>query len=469
MKKSIMRKIVVSYLILVFITLSFVGVFFNLVIRNYTERTAKQNLLKEARTVYTFIRIDFNSKDITDLNKKIKLKSDLISLNKQAFLDSKIAIISRDTQKNVKLLFPSGEEAQWFNKNIVSNLESHLLDEVGNVFEVMVNGQKYIGAVYRAPVRFETTEKNKFWVVLYTPVKEIYGLNKGIRRMLFIILLITGIFAIAYGYLSANSIPKPIVMLIKRAQMLSKRDFDTKIKIKTGDEIEDLANTIDKMAVELKQYDIAQKKFIQNASHELKTPLMSIQGYAEGIKDGVFEDNNEALDIIVGETSRLKKIVEELILLSKLETMDDYYNFNLQSMNEIIKKSVDKINSLVIKNNKKINIMLYNDAKITVDRDKIIQALINIIGNSIRYAKNEINITTSNDRKVFEIAISDDGMGFENNEAEKIFERFYKGKNGNTGLGLAITKVIVEKHRGTITARNNEKGGAEFIIRLNIL
>jgi signal transduction histidine kinase len=280
---------------------------------------------------------------------------------------------------------------------------------------------------------------------------------------------ITGILALIFGIIFARSIAKPIIKLKIRAEMLSKRDFDTMVEIHTGDELEELGNTINKMAGELKEYDIAQKKFLQNASHELKTPLMSIQGYAEGIKDGVFENNDQALEIITEESTRMKNIVEELIYLSKLETMEDFYKFKNESMNDIIEKSIEKVNSIAVKNNIQINRMLYKDANLKADRDKFTQALINIIGNCLRYAKNEVNVATYNDGKNFEIRITDDGEGFDKNDINNVFQRFYKGKKGNTGLGMAITKVIVEKHAAIISAYNGKNGGAEFTITMPLV
>lgn len=112
--------------------------------------------------------------------------------------------------------------------------------------------------------------------------------------------------------------------------------------------------------------------------------------------------------------------------------------------------------------------MLYKDINLKVDKDKFTQALINVLGNCMRYASSEINITTSNDFHKFIIKIADDGDGFDINEITNVFERFYKGKKGNTGLGLAITRVIIEKHNGTIEALNGKTGGAEFNITLPI-
>ncbi|MDP4182901.1 MAG: HAMP domain-containing sensor histidine kinase, partial [Bacillota bacterium] len=304
------------------------------------------------------------------------------------------------------------------------------------------------------------------WFVLYTPVGPIQKIIRSLLFVLGISLVLTALIAVVAGVFVANAIAKPIVKLKSRAEAISKLKFDGTVEIRTGDELEDLAVSIEKMALALKEYDLTQKRFFQNASHELKTPLMSIQGYAEGIKDGVFENNDEALDIIVDESSRLKRIVEELIFLSKIESQDALYGFSNTPINKVIEKSIGNLNSIAIRESIKFSLKLSNNIDLYIDSDKITQVLINVIGNCLRFAKSEINITTNIREDWYEIQITDDGEGFDENEIPKLFDRFYKGKKGKSGLGLAITKIIIEKHGGAISASNSEKGGAEFTIKL---
>ncbi|MCX7842504.1 MAG: HAMP domain-containing histidine kinase, partial [Clostridia bacterium] len=134
--------------------------------------------------------------------------------------------------------------------------------------------------------------------------------------------------------------------------------------------------------------------------------------------------------------------------------------------NEVLEKSVEKVNGLAVTDNIRICLSQSEDCRILMDRDKLVQALINILGNCIRYARSEITVASIHKGQFVEIRINDDGEGFAKEDMENIFKRFYKGKKGSTGLGLAITKAIIEKHRGTISASNGSNGGAEFKILL---
>ncbi|EET89240.1 histidine kinase [Clostridium carboxidivorans P7] len=234
------------------------------------------------------------------------------------------------------------------------------------------------------------------------------------------------------------------------------------------DELREFVNNINIMSEKLEIYDKAQKTFFQNASHEFRTPLMSIQSYAEGIKYDVI-DTDEAADIIIDETKRLTRLVEDLLYLSRLNTIDDNYHYNNLDFNDLIKSCVRRMNTITVNNN--IKIILNNiDKKIEInaDEEKLSRAITNIISNCIRYASSAVILTVKViDSKIL-LTISDDGVGFQKNDLPNIFERFYKGKKGNFGLGLPISKNIIEKHNGKIIAKNSDSG-ALFIIELPLI
>ena len=472
MKRTITGKIIFSYLLVILISLLFVGTFFSISAKRYIERMIQNNLEKSAASISGVVRGELNilrrdTPGDIEAPEMAKIMQSIREIMRRSTLiqGSSYAIISREQ----RIVFPrTGEDAERFKNSIFPIVMGKAGNSAEDRLRFKVDNIEYMAVVLPITTKADGTNIHVGWVVLYTGIEQLDQIGRGVLYVLFIASLFSAIIAVIFGIIIARSIAKPILLVKKRAERLSTRDFDTRVDINTGDELEELANTINKMAVELKEYDIAQKKFIQNASHELKTPLMSIQGYAEGIKDGVFDNNEKALDVIVDESKRLKSIVEELIFLSKLESMEGFYKFVPNSINEVIEKSSEKLKSLAIMSNVNINILPNRDISITMDRDKFIQAMINIIGNCLRYAKREIIISTKIEGDHIEIQVCDDGDGFDPEELKNAFERFYKGKKGNTGLGLAITKVIIEKHNGTIEAGNRPGGGAVFKMRLGI-
>lgn len=456
-----MKKIIASYISIIIFALLIVGIVFSLLVGVYTEKQAKNQLIRDAFSIYNAIEnVELNDKILSEAKVRQAIRQNFLPELKN--LESNFTLISRD----FKITYPKDEEAEVFKNQILPKIKSKLSINTKKtvVMKLQINNTENFIAILpfnpNAPIGL------RGWFVLYSPVGPVQKLIGSLLFVLAISLLITATIAIFAGVLFASAIARPIIKLKSRAEAISKLQFDGTIEIHTGDELEDLAVAIEKMAVELKEYDLTQKRFFQNASHELKTPLMSIQGYAEGIKDGVFENDEEALEVIAQESNRLKGVVEELIFLSKLESQDGLYVFSETPINKVIEKSIEKINSIAIKENIKISLKSCDNVYLNIDSDKITQALINVIGNCLRYAKSEIRVISQNHPDCLEIRINDDGNGFDEGEIPKLFERFYKGKKGKSGLGLAITRIILEKHGGSINASNSSNGGAEFTIKL---
>ncbi|WP_042163688.1 sensor histidine kinase [Paenibacillus gorillae] len=306
--------------------------------------------------------------------------------------------------------------------------------------------------------------------VMAAPLSKIKEMQFALFGRLMIILTVGGIVAFLLSMVITRRLVKPLGDLTKELNKVENRRFSEVRLVETGGEIGDVAKAVYNLAGELEKYQRTQKQFFQNTSHELKTPLMSIQGYAEGIKDGVFtgELANKGLDVIVKECERLKKIVTEMILLAKLESEEGIFHMDKVPVRELIAETIERINPLLVKNGLRVELDGFDSSQewsIYADREKVLQALINILGNAARYAKHTIHIQTSADAEGIGIGITDDGEGIPEPLLSQLFERFAKGKNGETGLGLAISRAIVERCRGRISAHNEPGGGAAFVMR----
>ncbi|KNY29312.1 HAMP domain-containing sensor histidine kinase [Pseudobacteroides cellulosolvens] len=329
-----------------------------------------------------------------------------------------------------------------------------------------LDGTSYIAII--KPVH----NKNDFglgWIVIYSSMKKVNQLQWVINTILLAILILSALIISIFSSLVARKISAPFTSLNKHIGEIAERNFGKKIHMPVDDELQDFVNNINTMSEKLESYDKAQKTFLQNASHEFRTPLMSIQSYAEGIKYDVVEKNN-ASDIIIDETKRMTHLVEDLLYLSRLDTIEENYRFESLNFGELINSCIERMSVIAIKN----NINITSDTKtgdliINGDFEKLSRAFTNIIGNCIRYAKSTIHVSSKLvEDDIIETIISDDGPGIDKDELPNIFERFYKGKKGHFGLGLAISKNVVEKHNGIISAENSSNG-AMFKVSLRVL
>ena len=207
-----------------------------------------------------------------------------------------------------------------------------------------------------------------------------------------------------------------------------------------------------------------QQTFFQNASHELKTPLMAIQGYAEGIQAGVM-DAGGAAEVILEESDRMTELVEELLDISKIDMGRQLLAFSEMDIRELLYDSIRAVESAAAGGIAIVPDFPEEPVTVSCDDTRLRRAVTNILTNGLRYARSELRLTCCADKHHVTIRIQDDGDGIAEEDLPHIFDRFYMGKSGKSGIGLALTREIIHLHKGTIRARNGDTG-AVFEITL---
>jgi two-component system phosphate regulon sensor histidine kinase PhoR len=226
---------------------------------------------------------------------------------------------------------------------------------------------------------------------------------------------------------------------------------------------------------QLKTAEKFQKRFTQDVSHELRTPLSAIKGYSEILLrdlDMNKDDKIEFLTTINKQSQRMETILNDLMVISKLDRID--YELDLVSgdIKEIIDESVQILKSKI--EDKKLALYLeVEKAQFMFDKVKISQVLINLVKNAINYTdEGSITVTGTVVDDTYRIIIQDTGIGIEDSKKEQIFKRFYRvdkarsRDTGGSGLGLSISKNVVLKHGGRIYVESQENQGSSFIIEL---
>ena len=276
--------------------------------------------------------------------------------------------------------------------------------------------------------------------------------------------LFTTLLSLITALIFEINIVGPVATIRTNIKNISlEKEMDWK-KVKSKDELEDINKELLYMLKKLRDANKNQKEFFQNTSHELKTPLMSIQGYAEAIKDGVMEEDEmqNALDIIIEESKGLSNVITSVLYLSSMDKVEKYDDKKDTWIN--IDERIERWKSLSenILTDKNIEVVdnIPVNLEIFMMQEKVDKLINNLLGNAIRYAKTKVEIDFFVQSNKAHLLISDDGKGFDDSDVEKIFDRFYKGEGGKNGLGLAIVKAIVDNYKGHIRAYNKEEGGA---------
>ncbi|MBQ9120104.1 MAG: HAMP domain-containing protein [Lachnospiraceae bacterium] len=289
--------------------------------------------------------------------------------------------------------------------------------------------------------------------------------------LVFLVILLA-VFGIIYW----NTL-RPIRKMTRVTREYAKGHFDVPMNIRMRDEYKDLADTIKYMADEFKNLEAYQKKFLANISHDFRSPLTSIKGYAEAMADGTipYEMQNKYLDIILFEAERLTKLTTNLLELNSFETKGVILNEVSFDINEVIRKTALTFEGTCTKKRITLN-LIFGDESLLVDadKDKIQQVLYNLLDNAIKFSNADSFIdirTEEKGSKVF-VSVKDYGIGIPKESISHIWERFYKtdlsrGKDKKgTGLGLSIAKEIIQAHKENINVVSTEGVGTEFMFTL---
>jgi len=303
-------------------------------------------------------------------------------------------------------------------------------------------------------------------ILLFTEVTDMLDFKHRINQMLIIALTLSGLVILTTTFRMSSRFNQSIKKLSNYAKELGHGTFDATIDPLKYSEFQTLANSMTDMSTMLATYEVNQKQFFQNASHELRTPLMAVQCYSEGILADVFEAN-DAATIINSEIEKMTELVSSILYLSRI----DHHAFQLEptSTNEFLTGCYNQIKILADNNNKHIRFEpLEKDLQINIDHALLDRAVLNILSNALRYVETEILITIEKylNRNIFanirqdmvRIKITNDGEPIDEKDLPHLFERFYKGKGGNTGIGLSITKEIITALGGQIKVENLENG-----------
>lgn len=299
-----------------------------------------------------------------------------------------------------------------------------------------------------------------------------------------IILSLTASVLILWIY---RSMLRPINVLRVATNQIREGDLDYKVVSYSEDEIGELCNDFEKMRIRLKNLIEAQLKYeedikelISNISHDLKTPLTAIKGYAEGLNDGVAdtkEKQEKYLRTISAKANDMSVLVDELSYYAKIDSDTVPYSFKGISLYEYFNDCIEDLKLDTEIKNTEIVLHNYVDVSVCVvaDAEQLKRVIHNIVGNSVKYLDKEkglIQIRIKDVGEYVQLEIEDNGSGIGKDELPFIFERFYRAdasrnsKKGGSGLGLAIAKKVIEDHSGQIWVESELGKGTTIIFTL---
>lgn len=368
------------------------------------------------------------------------------------FETEEIVSICANTAANVTTMEKKGSE---YYRVKVDAAEHNCYIE-GDGFIPTVYGYTVINGDY---VKIElNTKENMYWITMF-------------------VVIITMILSVLIGSLLtifvSRRITKPLNELSIAANSVARGNFNVRVRPTKDKEYAKLIKNFNRMAEELSGIETLRGDFISNVSHEFKTPLASIQGFAKLLQDDSLsvEERREYTDIIINETARLSKLTSDILRLSKLENQNTISDKTRFSIDEQIRKILLVLEPEWTK--KDINLDLSLDSVYYFGNEELMaQIWQNIINNAIKFTPvgGNIGVSLVGTQKNINVRITDDGPSIPPEVAAKIFDKFYQGDNSRktegNGLGLALVKRVVDLSGGEIHVETPPKGGTCFVIEL---
>lgn len=312
---------------------------------------------------------------------------------------------------------------------------------------------------YAVSVSPDPSQKDNY-IVSYVDVTTIMAFTARINAVLLVIILAALLLSVFLSRRLAGSLARPVQELSLFAGEIGSGNFETREMDFKDLEFGQLADSMNLMAQELHEAKQKQEIFFQNVSHELRTPLTSIHGNAEGIVYGLMEPV-AAAKVIVRESDKLGGMVEDVLYLSRAGKQSPESPEALLDLREVLSLCVSEHKAEAESKGVDFDFDFDEEPVLMSIREQDAERLFgNLISNAIRYAKSKVTLYCHTENETVVARVSDDGDGISPEDLPHVFERFYKGKGGRHGIGLAIAQSVTESCHGTITARN--EGGAVF-------
>lgn len=319
----------------------------------------------------------------------------------------------------------------------------------------------------------------KGYVVINIPesaiVERVYDTFNTNYLTLAIVLILSSAFLVLYFF----QVHRPIKEITRATNEYSKGNLSYHVKPMHNDEIGRLGMSLDYMASQLNESDKFQQKFLSNISHDFRSPLTSIKGYLEAIQDGTIppEMLDKYIGIMLFETERLTKLTSNILTLNELDPKSVRLDISTFDLNSIISHTVETFEGTCKKKGIKFNITYANSVQnVKADKGRIQQVIYNLIDNAIKFSKENsyIYITVKEKGEKAQISIKDTGCGIAKEDIDKIWDRFYKSDSSRgrdkkgSGLGLSITKEVIQAHGENIDVVSTVGVGTEFIFTLEL-
>ncbi len=334
---------------------------------------------------------------------------------------------------------------------LLSYLIVVLVGAVTMIVMMQVLAPQFFAAHLAAMTRTFGTMSNAMVDQLETSFNESFG------RALTVSLAASIAAALIVSAFASERIVRPVEAVRRAARRLASGAYRERVPVPEEVELAGLAADVNALAEALDEVEQRRLRLIAEVAHELRTPLSTIEGYMEGLLDGVFEPSDEIFAAAGHEAARLKRLAHDLSALSRAEEGRMALHLDVADLGNIAAMVAERLRPQFEANGVDLVVHQMPELPVQVDRDRMAQVFTNIIGNALTYTPSggKVAIMGATEDGMASISVVDTGIGIAPNQLDAVFERFYRGdtsRPGGTGIGLTIARSIVRLHAGEVTA-----------------
>lgn len=455
-----------TYALIIVISLCIVAIATLVLLQGYRDRLTMEKLDNIARPISVQIR-SLATATTTIENIWASLEAQAEKNNIYILLISSAGGIVRQITPN-----SSSEPISLPNNNVPANITQAVQGKI-----TVADGRVFIYAAYPLLRLSVLSVSSVEAIVVATPRTGSLAVLAG----LFIPFTIGGIIALVtslvIAIIFARSIYNPLNKVKDAVHRVAQGDYEQRVPEEGPREVKELATGFNQMTEQVKRSQLQLRHFVADVSHELKSPLTAIQGFSQALIDGTANDQEtrtKATNIINTESKRMRRQVDELLDLSRMQSGQFKLTKETVSINELLKHCHDIFDVQAREKNVQLKLEVEDSLLVSGDIDRLEQLFCNLLDNAIKNtppAGKEHTIARKTTDGFVEVKVIDEGPGIHPDQLPHVFERFYQvtGVRTGVGLGLTIAREIIRAHGGTIEARSEPGEGAEFVVKLPLV
>lgn len=466
-KDSIVRKQMLVYMSTIAVCISLMGGALTVAYTTHYMNEKREELISQGEKIAEAFSKGYRTGNLNNLSYELQVL--------ETYMDAGILMVNQDGQ--IVIASPEFNEII-YEKDILNDT---LLEGVleGNVVSV----QTKKGQLFDMPmlvVGYPLSEGQIAGLFMCRPLPQIQASLMELYRMSIIALFFVSLLGVIVSYLTAKYVALPVMRVNRAAKVIANGNFEERVVVNSNDELGELAESFNHMAESLAAHEKMQKDFITNISHDLRSPLTSMQGFLTAMLDGTVpaEKQERYLKIVLEETQRLSRMTQGIVELSRAQSSAILLDESDFDINALIRTNIEMLEPQLAEKDVRIQ-AYYAEEKTMVhgDMDKISRVLQNLLGNAAKFSPEngiiEVETTLKENKKVL-ISVKDEGPGISAEDQKYVFDRFYKtdatrnkDKTGS-GIGLAIVREFLQAHGETITVKSEEGKGTTFAFSLKL-